>query len=122
MCFLFINKMQRALIQFCGGGSLSANKFTRGRSNRSGGAATNPQSHCPNRCAGGVDVQSATGFISFSRASIRSDAIYSIYRACIYLYKFSDAKSKSNLFRWPPISEGSGFKVATAGLLVVLKL
>ena len=83
MCFLLINKMQHAWIQFCGGGSLSANKFTWGMSNRSGGAVTNPQSHYPNRCAGDLNAQSATGFIGSYRFLA---GFYSIYRTCIYLH------------------------------------
>ena len=94
MCFLFTNKMQHALIPFCGGGSLSANKFTWGMSNRSGGAVTNPQSHYPNRCAGGVNAQSATGFIGSSRASTRSTA-----RA----FTYTTGSVRCNLFDLPRV-------------------
>ena len=93
MCFLFTNKMQHAWIQFCGGGSLSANKFTWGMSNRSGGAVTNPQSHCPNRCAGDVNAQSATGFIGSYRFLA---GFYSIYRTCIYLHDRQQAVSDAD--------------------------
>ena len=66
-------------------------------SNRSGGAVTNPQSHYPNRCAGGVNAQSATGFIGFigfSRAFIRSTA-----RAFIY----TTGSVRCNLFDLPRV-------------------
>ena len=48
-----------------------------------GGAVTNPQSHYPNRCAGDVNAQSATGFIGSYRFLA---GFYSIYRTCIYLH------------------------------------